>query len=220
MRDANGFGPARRFTLAAIAAAGLAATAFIPITAQAADALLSGSITSAAGEKLAGDHRLRQGRRRDHHHHRLHRRRRQLLFPAAAGRQVSGLGAGADLRDGEKRGRPLGRQAPGFQARHARGFRAAIARRSGHRVAARRDARRCAPEEPGAQRLHGLPHAELSVAAQVRCRGLERDHRPDEACQRLGRLSGPGPAPTGFSTSIRRSWRPIWRGRAGRARPR
>src|SRR6202790_3735894 len=44
----------RRFTLAAIAAVGLAATALIPLSAQAADALLSGSITSAAGEKLAG----------------------------------------------------------------------------------------------------------------------------------------------------------------------
>src|SRR5258708_26368900 len=45
---------AKRFTLAAVAAAGLAATAFIPLSAQAADALLSGSITSAAGEKLGG----------------------------------------------------------------------------------------------------------------------------------------------------------------------
>src|SRR4030081_2814814 len=45
---------ARSFTLAAIAAAGLAATAFIPLSAQAADGLLSGSITSAAGEKLGG----------------------------------------------------------------------------------------------------------------------------------------------------------------------
>src|ERR1700730_13661972 len=44
----------QRFTLAAIAAAALAGTAFIPLSAQAADALLSGSITSAAGEKLAG----------------------------------------------------------------------------------------------------------------------------------------------------------------------
>src|SRR5258708_15394915 len=47
-------GLGQRFTLAAIAAAALAATALIPISAQAADALLSGSITSAAGEKLAG----------------------------------------------------------------------------------------------------------------------------------------------------------------------
>src|SRR5580704_12834838 len=45
---------AKRFTLAAIAAAGLAATAFIPLSAQAADAVLSGSITSATGEKLGG----------------------------------------------------------------------------------------------------------------------------------------------------------------------
>ena len=42
------------FTLAAIAAAGLAATALVPISAYAADGLLSGSITSAAGEKLGG----------------------------------------------------------------------------------------------------------------------------------------------------------------------
>src|SRR5258708_33548003 len=47
-------GLGQRFTLAAIAAAALAATAIIPLSAQAADALLSGSITSAAGEKLAG----------------------------------------------------------------------------------------------------------------------------------------------------------------------
>src|SRR5580704_7546263 len=54
MRDADSFRHAKRFTLAAVAAAGLAATALIPLSAQAADALLSGSITSAAGEKLAG----------------------------------------------------------------------------------------------------------------------------------------------------------------------
>jgi hypothetical protein len=52
MRDVDSLG--QRFTLAAIAAAALAATAFIPLSAQAADALLSGSISSAAGEKLAG----------------------------------------------------------------------------------------------------------------------------------------------------------------------
>jgi hypothetical protein len=54
MRYPDTTGHTKRLTLAAIAAAGLAATAFIPLSAQAADALLSGSITSAAGEKLAG----------------------------------------------------------------------------------------------------------------------------------------------------------------------
>ncbi len=54
MRHPDPTGPAKRLTLAAIAAAALTATAFIPLSAQAADALLSGSITSAAGEKLAG----------------------------------------------------------------------------------------------------------------------------------------------------------------------
>src|SRR6266851_4183387 len=53
-RHAKSLGNTKGFTLAAIAAAGLAATAFIPISARAADALLSGSITSAAGEKLDG----------------------------------------------------------------------------------------------------------------------------------------------------------------------
>src|SRR3979490_1053256 len=50
----NNMRHAKGFTLAAIAAAGLAATAFIPLPAQAADALLSGSITSAGGEKMGG----------------------------------------------------------------------------------------------------------------------------------------------------------------------
>jgi virginiamycin B lyase len=54
MRHQSTPGHAKRFTLAAVAAAGLAATAFIPLSAQAADALLSGAITSAAGEKLGG----------------------------------------------------------------------------------------------------------------------------------------------------------------------
>jgi streptogramin lyase len=54
MRHPDPTGHAKRFTLAAIAAAALAATALMPLSAQAADALLSGSITSAAGEKLAG----------------------------------------------------------------------------------------------------------------------------------------------------------------------
>ena len=40
MRDADSFRHAKRFTLAAVAAAGLAATALIPLSAQAADALL------------------------------------------------------------------------------------------------------------------------------------------------------------------------------------
>ena len=40
--------------LAALATAGLAATALMPISARAADALLSGTITTAAGEKLNG----------------------------------------------------------------------------------------------------------------------------------------------------------------------
>src|SRR6202051_1724223 len=52
MRHVDSLG--QRFTLAAVAAAALAATAFVPISAQAADALLSGSITSAAGDKLGG----------------------------------------------------------------------------------------------------------------------------------------------------------------------
>ena len=42
------------FTLAAIATAGLAATALVPISARAADVVLSGAVTSAAGEKLGG----------------------------------------------------------------------------------------------------------------------------------------------------------------------
>ncbi|HEY6259380.1 MAG TPA: carboxypeptidase regulatory-like domain-containing protein [Xanthobacteraceae bacterium] len=53
MTHAKRFGQAS-VTLAAIAAAGLAATALIPISAQAADVLLSGSITTASGEKLNG----------------------------------------------------------------------------------------------------------------------------------------------------------------------
>src|ERR1700719_5029538 len=54
MSHPSATGHAKRLTLTAIAAAALAATAFNPLSAQAADALLSGSITSAAGEKLAG----------------------------------------------------------------------------------------------------------------------------------------------------------------------
>src|ERR1700724_1607768 len=54
MRSQDSAKQAKRFALAAIAAAGLAPTAFTPISAQAAEALLSGSVTSAAGEKLAG----------------------------------------------------------------------------------------------------------------------------------------------------------------------
>ena len=42
---------------------------------------------------------------RHHHHHGLYRRGRQLLFPAAAGRKIPGLGAGHDLRDRQERGR-------------------------------------------------------------------------------------------------------------------
>jgi virginiamycin B lyase len=47
-------GHAKSLTLAAVTVAALAATVFIPMSAQASDVLLSGSITSAAGEKLAG----------------------------------------------------------------------------------------------------------------------------------------------------------------------
>jgi streptogramin lyase len=44
----------KRFASAALAAAALSATALIPMSARAADAVLSGSIASAAGEKLNG----------------------------------------------------------------------------------------------------------------------------------------------------------------------
>src|SRR5689334_10399913 len=45
---------ARRFALPAIAAAALAATALMPIPALAAEVLLSGTVSSAGGEKMGG----------------------------------------------------------------------------------------------------------------------------------------------------------------------
>ncbi len=89
MRTAN-------VTLAALLAALVSTTSLVP--ARAADAILSGSIAAASGEKMGGVDGLGQGRRRDHHHHGLHRRERELLFPAAARGQISRVGAGADLR--------------------------------------------------------------------------------------------------------------------------
>ncbi|HLH95982.1 MAG TPA: carboxypeptidase regulatory-like domain-containing protein [Xanthobacteraceae bacterium] len=53
MSQQTSFRRASRFPLTAIAAAALAATALVPLSAKAAD-VLSGSITSASGEKLAG----------------------------------------------------------------------------------------------------------------------------------------------------------------------
>ena len=91
---------ARIFTSASMIAiaTALGATTFVPSAAY-ADALLAGTITSAAGEKMGGVTVSAKAGRRDHHHQRLHRRDRQLLFPAAGGGQISGLGAGADLSD-------------------------------------------------------------------------------------------------------------------------
>ena len=56
--------------------------------AQAADHLLSGTIASAAGEKLGGVTVSAKAQGSDDHHQRLYRRAGQLLFPAAAGRQI------------------------------------------------------------------------------------------------------------------------------------
>ena len=194
MRHPSTTGHAKRLTLAAVAAAALAATAFIPLSAQAADALLSGSITSAAGEKLGGVTVSAKAEGATITTTVFTDEAGNYYFPPLPRRQVPGLGAGADLRDRQGRGRSRRRQAPGLQAR--RRCRTSMRQLPGDLVLAslpERHRRRRAPEEPRAQQLHRLPYAELSAAAQVRRGGLERDHRPDEARQRLRRLSGPRP---------------------------
>ena len=62
-----------------------------------ADALLTGAVTSATGEKMGGVTRIGQGGQVDDHHQRFHRRVRQLLFSAAAQRQIQSLGASVNL---------------------------------------------------------------------------------------------------------------------------
>ena len=90
--------------VAALVAAGLVASGFSSL-AQAADQLLSGSIASASGEKLDG---VTVSAKQDGSTITTSvytDEQRRLLFPAAAGRQVPGLGAGARLRDRQGRGR-------------------------------------------------------------------------------------------------------------------
>ena len=99
--------------------------ALIASSADAAEVVLSGSIKSAAGEKMEGVTVSAKAEGSHHHHHGLHRRKRRLLFSAARGRQIQGLGAGAELRDRQERCRPRRQEEPGFRA----GARSPISRR-------------------------------------------------------------------------------------------
>ena len=133
-----------------------------------------------------------QGQRRHHHHDGLHRRRRPLLFPAAAERPLPGVGAGAVVRHRQGRRRSRRQQQTGLHAHGAvRRLFPATAGRSRHGVAAGSQQRRQAAEKAGREQLHRLPPAELSAAASFRRSRLDRRHRPDEACQRVGHLSRP-----------------------------
>ena len=114
-----------RLMLGVLVAAGFSTTA------HAADHLLSGTITSAAGEKLEGVTVSAKAEGSTITTSVYTDEQRQLLFPAAAGRQVQRLGAGAGLRADEGRGRSHGREARGPHAQADDGPRAADAPAAG-----------------------------------------------------------------------------------------
>ena len=172
--------------------AGLAAVGFAA-TAASADQLLTGSITSATGQKLEGVQ--------------VSAKKEGSTITTSVYTDQNGEYIFPPLADGKYR---VWAQALGFQtakgevdlaaakhhdfklARHHRSGRAqspAAARDAGCGAAGRHGRRRQHQEDLH-QRVHRLPHAGLSAAVQVRRSRLEQDHQPDEGRSRLRRLSG------------------------------
>ncbi len=219
MRDADSFRPAKRFTLAAVAAAGLAATAFIPLSAQAADALLSGSITSAAGEKLAGVT--------------VSAKQEGATITTTVFTDEGGNYYFPPLPAGKYR---VWAQALTFATAKDE-VDLTAARHQDFKLATLADFER---QLPGDLVIASLPDetpddARLKSIVHNNCTGCHTpnyplQHKFDAAgwsaiieLMKHVNVSGVYLGPDGstaFSTSIRRSWRPIWRGRADRARPR
>ncbi len=94
-----------------------AAALALSTPALAADQVLSGAIASASGEKLGGVTVSAKLEGSTITHQRLHRRAGQLLLPAAGGRQIQGVGAGARLRDRKSEVDLSGREAAEPRAR-------------------------------------------------------------------------------------------------------
>ncbi len=109
--------------LAGLLVSSMTAIAAAPLAAQAADAVLSGTITSASGEKMAGVTVSAKPEGSTITTSVYTDAAGQLLFPADAGGQIPGLGAGADVRALERRGRSCRRAArrPRAQADHRSG---------------------------------------------------------------------------------------------------
>ncbi len=93
----------------------------------AADALLSGTISSAAGEKMGGVAVSAKADGTTITTSVYTDETGKLLLPAAAARKIPGLGAGAVVRDRQGRGRDRRQQARGLHAQADDGFRPPMA---------------------------------------------------------------------------------------------
>ena len=98
--------------------------------AEAADALLSGAITSAAGEKLGGVTVSAKAEGATITTTVFTDENGQVLLPAASSREVPGVGADTELRHRQEAKSTCGEQPPGFHPGAAQGLCSAIARRS------------------------------------------------------------------------------------------
>ena len=185
MTSATLRGLARFVVLVAIA--NLAALA----PARAADAVLSGAITSSAGEPIAGVtvSAKAQGATitttvfTDQHGN--------YFFPPLPAAKYRVWAQALTFATARGEVDLVACQAPGFRAGAVGGFRPPAARRRVAGVAAGYDKRRPAYEAPRAQRLHRLSYAELRAAASVRSGRLVEDHRVDETRQCRRHLSRP-----------------------------
>ena len=160
------------------------------VPAYAADAILSGAIASAVGREDGRRHRLGQGRRRDHHHHRVHRRRaaatssrrcrpgkyrvwaQALTFETAKGE--------VDLAANKAQNFTLKPMTDYLPPAARRRVLAALPEETDHDKKMKRIVR---------NKCTGC-HTPSYTCSTVRRGRLERDHRADEARQRLRHLSG------------------------------
>src|SRR4051794_21948804 len=131
MPRAEGEDMAKRHPMESSVAAIAIALAAMPLAlshaAEAADALLSGAIASATGEKLGGVTVSAKAAGQTITTTVFTDENGQVLLPAAANRDVPGVGPDTELRHRKERSRSQREQAPGFHPRPAQGICSAIA---------------------------------------------------------------------------------------------
>ncbi len=159
-----------------------------PSQLSAADAILSGSIKSAAGEAMGGVMVSAKPEGGTITTTVLTDEAGRYYFPPLAGGKYRVWTKAVSFRDGQGRDRSRRGEEARFHPPADGRFLSAIARQRDAFGPARGQRAGQAHEGDRAQQLHGLPHGELCAAASLRRGGLERHCRVDEERQRLWQL--------------------------------